>query len=71
MKYLVIEETETDCFVEEYATRQEAVMEADDRWRKMTYYDKKRAKSFYVLESVNPDEDAPDHLDGDPIKEYK
>lgn len=32
---------------------------------------KKNVKSFYVLESVNPDETADNHYDGNIIKEWK
>ena len=37
----------------------------------LTKCDQKRRTAFYVLGSVNPDEDAPDHYDGDIVKRWK
>jgi len=70
MKYLVIDDCGTDFWVEEFETTEEAIEYADREFENMTSRDKTRRRSFYVLESVNPDEDADDHYDGNPIKEY-
>ena len=39
-------------------------------WAHLSYYDRKRQHA-YVLESVNPDEDAMDHMDGTIIFDAK
>lgn len=70
MKYLVIEEYNTDGTVEEFETKEEALTYAEEMWNSTFESDKKRMKAFYVLESVNPDEEAPDHYDGNQIKKY-
>lgn len=71
MKYIVIDELKNDMFTNEYETKEEAVKAADQEWGRLTESDKKRRVAFYVLESVNPDEDTIDHFDGDVIKSYK
>ena len=52
-----------DIFTEERETLQEAIKEADREWHYLTGREKEQ-RTIYVLESVNPDEDAPDHFDG-------
>lgn len=49
----------------------EALREAEGQWNQLTRYDQKHRTAFYVLESVNPDEGAPDHYDGDIVKRLK
>lgn len=71
MKYIVIDELKNDMFTNEYETKEEAVKAADWEWGRLAESDKKRRVAFYVLESVNPDEDTIDHFDGDVIKSYK
>lgn len=70
MKYLIIY-TRKNCgdeFVEEFNDREEAIREAQHEWDR--YINKKDATSFYVLESVNPDEDAEDHYDGKTVIDF-
>lgn len=69
MKYLVITSYTTDEFVSEFETKEEALAHADRIWGSTSDADKKKGR-FYVLESVNPDEDAENHYDGNIIKEY-
>ena len=71
MKYIVIEEHEIDTFTEEFDNKEEAIKWADDMFSHLCSADRKRIKSYYILESVNSDEDADDHYDGDCIKIYK
>ena len=72
MKYLVIDERLVDTFTTEFETKKEALAEAEWKWNRLTEIEKKNhVKAFYVLESVNPDEEAEDHFDGNPIKIYK
>lgn len=70
MKYIVMDQTKTDLFTTECATLDEAIKEADTQYSYLTDADKKKRTSFYVLESVDPDEDSERHFDGDIIKQY-
>lgn len=67
MKYIIIDERKNDFFTEEFESKDEAIETAKSDWDCRTAYDKKRTEAYYVLESVNPDEDADDHFDGNPI----
>ena len=68
MRYIVIDERESgDFFTEEFNDKDEAINSAKYDWNRRTEHDKKHTERFYVLESVNPDEDADDHFDGNPI----
>ena len=71
MKYLVIDQRKYDEFVEEFSTKEEAIAFADDEWERMAKADKDSTVAYYILESVNEDEEADDHFDGDIVKEYK
>lgn len=71
MKYLVIDQRKYDEFVEEFSTKEEAIAFADDEWERMVKADKDSTVAYYILESVNEDEEADDHFDGDIVKEYK
>ncbi len=70
MKYIVMDQTKTDLFNTECATLAEAIKEADKQFSYLTDADKKKRTAFYVLESVDPDEDSERHFDGDIIKQY-
>ena len=67
MKYIIIDERKNDFFTEEFENKDEAIETAKSDWDRRTAYDKKRTEAYYVLESVNPDEDADDHFDGNPV----
>lgn len=71
MKYIIIDERKNDWFTEEFESKDEAIKTAKSDWDRRTAYDKKRTEAYYVLESVNPDEDADDHFDGDIIRTFK
>lgn len=73
MKYIICDERDNgNYFTEEYDNKEEAIREADIEWDKYTTDEEKRhTVAFYVLESANPDEDAVNHFDGIPVKEYK
>ena len=70
MKYIVIEGKNGDLFTKEFATEAEALEAAERDWNALSDYDKEHCDEFTVIESANPDEDAPDHLDGNVIKEF-
>ena len=68
MRYIVIDERKSgDFFTEEFDSKDEAINSAKYDWNHRAEHDKKRTERFYVLESVNPDEDADDHFDGNPV----
>lgn len=71
MKYIIMDYADGDCFTDEFNSKQEALREAREQWEQLTEHDQQRRTEFYVLESVNPDEDAPDHYDGEIIKRWK
>lgn len=71
MKFIIIDDCGTDLYTEEFNDREQAVNQAKAEWNRLRDYDKSKRTAFYVLESVNPDEDAEDHLDGDPILTLK
>jgi hypothetical protein len=70
MKYVVMDQTKTDLFNTECATLDEAIKEADKQFAYLTNAEKKQRTAFFVLESVDPDEDSERHFDGDVIKQY-
>lgn len=65
MKYIIVDRTNGDEFNEEFDNKEEAIEKAKADWEHLSGYDKKRRLEFYVLESVNPDEEAENHFDGD------
>lgn len=73
MKYVIIDERDNGgIFTEEYDSKEEAIREADKEWNRYTTEEEKRhTTAFYVLESVDPDEDSVRHLDGNDVKVYK
>ena len=56
-----------DTFTEEFETADKAIQAGKNEWARLNDTDRKNCVEFYILESVNPDEDAEDHLDGNPI----
>lgn len=71
MKYIIMDFKDGDFFADEFENKEEALQEAEGQWEHLTRCDQKRRTEFYVLESVNPDEDAPDHYDGNIVKRWK
>jgi len=69
MVYVLIDMVGGDMFTEEFNDRAAALIAAKNTWEGLTAHDKKRREAFYVLESVNPDEEAENHFDGDVIVE--
>jgi hypothetical protein len=70
MKYILIDQTTTDMFNDEFDNLETALNAAETQFNYLTENDKKKRTAFYLLESINPDEDAPDHFDGNIIKEW-
>ena len=74
MKYILIDDaTTTHCsvFTKEFDTAEEAIRAGENDWSYLTAKEQKTRDEFYVLESVNPDENADDHFDGTPIRIWK
>ena len=68
MKYILIDETRGDQFTKEFESKEEAIKQGDKDFSYKAKED--HCTAFYLLESVNPDEDAENHFDGDIIKEW-
>ena len=69
MKYIVMDERKDgtgDFFNDEYATAEEAIKVAKWKWSYLTAKEKKE-RTIWVLESANPDEEAENYFDGNPI----
>lgn len=70
MKYIIMYQTNGDLFNTEFNSREEALKKAEEDWKHLSAYDKKKASAFYVLESANEDEEAPNHFDGEVLRDY-
>ena len=70
MKYIIIDQTQIDFFTTEADTLDEAIKEAEIQFNRLTKADKGKRAGFYILKSINPDEDAENHFDGDIIKRF-
>ena len=71
MKYILIDSVGTDEFISEFDDKVAAIEEAKKEWSFLTDHDKGCRDRFYVLESANPDENADDHFDGNPVYTIK
>ena len=70
MRFILIDQIlNGDMFNKEFETKEEAIKKASSEWESLSDSDKKRRESFYVIESINPDEEAEDHFDGDIVWE--
>lgn len=70
-KYIFIEGQKGSEWPQEFNTKEEAIKVADYSWNHREEADRQATEYAYILESVNPDEETPDHFDGDIIKIYK
>ena len=69
MKYVTVEEHDNgygDTFTDEFDNPNEAIEQAEYIWNHLTRNEHTKTL-VYVLESVNPDEEADNHLDGNII----
>lgn len=66
MKYIVMDWKGNDLFTKEFDNKEAAIAEAK---RQFAYLEdgEQMTRNFYVLESVNPDEEAEDHYDGNEV----
>lgn len=70
MKYIVIDVKQGDMFTKEFDIKAEAIRQAEEDFNSLTEADKKARSDFYVLESINPDEEAENHFDGTEVKRW-
>lgn len=74
MKYVLVDfmnkQGTSDVYTEEFESAEEAIVAASYHWDHLTKDEKKHRGDFYVLESVNPDEGAEDHFDGNEIRRW-
>ena len=66
MRYVVIDEQrdgEGDIFTKEFVSEEQAFKKAEMDWHYLSANEKEKRR-IYVLESINPDEEAENHLDG-------
>ena len=72
MRYVVMDQVKNgDLFTDEFDSLDEAVTSAEYDWNHLSEHDKNQREKFFVLESVNPDIFAENHLDGEVIKRWK
>lgn len=70
MRYILVDQTATDAFTEEFETKEEAIAAGARQFNYLTESDLKERTAFYVLKSINPDEEAENHFDGEIVKEW-
>ena len=71
MKYILIDMKNGDSFEEEFENLFQALETGKYSWNHLTREEQKNREAFYILESINPNQDAEDHLDGVIIKDFK
>lgn len=67
MKYIVLDQRAHEGFTKEFDSKEAAIAECRNQWNCLTAADKKDVEFFGVIESVNPDEEAENHMDGDVV----
>ena len=71
MKYILMDQIKNgDLFTKEFNNLDEAIKAGETDFNHLSEYDKNRREYFFVLETVNPDENAMNHYDGNPVKEW-
>lgn len=70
MKYIYIYGTKHDEYTVEGDNCEELIKQCKRDWAHLCDHDKKCGYA-YVLKSINPDEDAEDHFDGDVVFDAK
>lgn len=71
MKYVILDQIKDgDLFTLECDDKDEALKAAERGWNNLSDHDKGRREFYMVLESVDPDTDAENHLDGDVVKSW-
>lgn len=71
MKYIVMDYREGELFTEEFDSAEEAIESAEYDWEHLTDKEMSEREEFFILKSINPDEEAENHLDGDVVRRWK
>lgn len=72
MRYVLMDVRKNDeIWSEEFDDLDAAIAKGQKDFDSLTEKEKKNVESFYILESVNPDETADNHYDGNIIREWK
>ena len=72
MKYIGIDCINTgELFVQEFDTKAEAINIARKAWNALSEFQKSIRDNFYVIESIDPDEESERHLDGNMVIAFK
>lgn len=72
MRYVLIDSTANgDTWTKEFNDIVEALRTAEYDWSSMSDYDKKKCDEFMVIDSVNENEEADNHLDGRVVVTWK
>ena len=58
MKYIVMDYKNGELFTEEFDSAEEAVVAAEYDWEHLTDKEKNESEEFFILKSINPDEEA-------------
>lgn len=69
MKYIFMHERQGDSWIDctGYDDLRKAIKSAEIIWESLTWQQRGKVKFFGIIESVNPDEEAPDHGDGEVV----
>jgi len=62
---------DNDIYTVEFDSKEDAIKYGDEDWSTFTRREKKECQDCYILESINPDEEAENHYDGDYVRIYK
>ena len=71
MKYIVMDNKGGELFTEEFDSEEEAIVAAEYDWEHLTDKEMSEREEFFILKSINPDEEAENHLDGDVVRRWK
>lgn len=71
MKYVFIDERTNNYYNKDFDSLDEAISTADTDFAHLTDREKSKVIFFGIIESQNPDEEAPDHCDGNVVYQLK
>ena len=72
MKYIGIDCINNgELYVQEFATKSEAINIAKKAWNALSESARSIRDNFYVIESIDPDEESEKHLDGNMVIAFK
>lgn len=71
MKYILIDEVNGDQYTSESNDFEALAKKAEREWSYLTDAEKENRSAFFIIESINPDEEAENHFDGNVLKDWK